>query len=309
MPQDCIILAKQCLTQKNYEIFLKTGEIDVSFAIPGISRFRVNVFKQRGTCAIVFRRISNTIPDIKDIGVPMIVSELVNKKRGLIIVTGPTGSGKTTTLASLINKINVERGEHIVTIEDPIEYTYPHKKSLINQREVGVDTMSFSNALRGALREDPDIILVGEMRDQETMATVLAAAETGHLVLSTLHTLGAAKTIDRIIDTFNPYQQNQVRSQLSTVLVSIISQQLILKKDLSERVLATELLINTPAIANLIRESKTAQISTCIHTGGEFGMYTMDHCLVGLYKDEVIDLNTVFSHCVDYENTKKILGF
>lgn len=308
MPQDCIILAKQCLTQKSYETFLELGEVDVAYALPGISRFRVNVFKQRGSCAIALRVIPSIIPDFQTLGLPEIMLDFASKRRGLILVTGPTGSGKSTSLASLIQQVNLTRSEHIITIEDPIEYTYAHKKSVIQQREMGMDSISFSSALRASLREDPDVILVGEMRDQETISTALTAAETGHLVLSTLHTVGSAKTIDRIIDVFHPHQQPQVRSQLSTVLVGIVSQQLLRKKDGSGRIVATEVMSLTPAIANLIREGKTPQINTCIHTGTEFGMHSMDANLAELYKNDIIDFNTAASYAVDFENFRKILS-
>jgi twitching motility protein PilT len=307
LPQDSIILAKQCLTQKNYETFLEAGEVDVAYALPGICRFRVNVFKQRGSCAIAFRVIPTKIPTMEELSLPEILKTLANKRRGLILVTGPTGSGKSTTLASFIDYVNETRKEHIITIEDPIEYTHMHKKSIVVQREIGTDSMSFPNSLRAALREDPDVILLGEMRDQETIATALTAAETGHLVLSTLHTVGSAKTIDRIIDVFPPHQQPQVRNQLSTVVVSILSQQLMLKNDESGRAVATEVMMMTPAIANLIREGKTSQINTCIHTGGEFGMYSMDSSLADLYRNGVIDFQTASSYAVDFENFRKIL--
>lgn len=308
MPQDSIILAKQCLTQKNYETFLELGEVDVAYALPGICRFRVNVFKQRGSCAIAFRVIPTQIPSMEDLKIPSILKDLAKRKRGLILVTGPTGSGKSTTLASFIDHINRSRREHIITIEDPIEYTHSHQNSIVVQREIGTDSLGFPGALRSALREDPDVILLGEMRDQETIATALTAAETGHLVLSTLHTVGSAKTIDRIIDVFPPYQQPQVRNQLSTVIAAIISQQLLLKQDESGRIVATEVMVMTPAIANLIREGKTAQINTSIHTGGEFGMYSMDSSLVDLYRKGEVDYATAAGYAIDYENFMKLLG-
>jgi twitching motility protein PilT len=308
MPQDCIILAKQCLTQKNYESFLDVGEADVAYSLPGICRFRVNVFKQRGSCAIAFRVIPNKIPEFRTLALPNMLLDFSEKRRGLILVTGPTGSGKSTTLSSLIEQINITRKEHIITIEDPIEYTYSHKKSIINQREIGMDTQNFASALRSALREDPDVILLGEMRDQETISTALTAAETGHLVLSTLHTVGASKTIDRIIDVFHPYQQAQIRSQLSTVLIGIVSQQLMKTKEGNGRIVATEVMAMTPAISNLIREGKTPQINTCIHTGSEHGMHSMDSCLVELYRREIVDFQTAASYAVDYDNFRKLLS-
>jgi twitching motility protein PilT len=307
-PHDCVELAKQCLNSRLYEYFLDTGEVDSSYAIPGVARFRVNVFKQRGTCAIAFRTIPQEVPKIEDLGLPGLVYDLSMKQRGLILITGPTGHGKSTTLAAMLNYINSKRKCHIVTIEDPIEFLHRHNKSVINQREIGQDTKNYANSLRAVLREDPDVILIGEMRDQETISTALTAAETGHLVLSTLHTIGSAKTIDRIIDVFPPFQQAQVRTQLSTVLQGIISQQLIRRADDKGRVLATETMVWTPAIANLIRESRTHQINTCIQTGSQFGMYTMDTCLADLYKQELIDYESACQYSVDMDNLRKIIS-
>ena len=306
--QDCDSVARQCLTGENYAILEKKGEIDLSYGVSGVGRFRVNVFKQRSTLALAFRSIPTVIPDIKDLGLPRIAYELSDKQRGLILITGPTGSGKSTSLAAMINYLNYRRKCHIVTIEDPIEFLHKHGKSVINQREIGTDTESFSNALRAVLREDPDVILVGEMRDKETIETALTAAETGHLVFSTLHTLGAAKTIDRVIDVFPPHQQQQVRSQLSTVLQGIISQQLIRTADGKGRVVATEVMTWTPAIANLIRESRTAQINSSIHTGVQFGMHSMDSCIANLYKNRQIDFESACQYAIDYENFKKLLA-
>lgn len=307
-PHDCVELAKQCLNSRLYETFLEEGEVDSSYSLPGVARFRVNVFKQRGTCAIAFRTIPQEIPKIEDLGLPGLVYDLSLKQRGLILITGPTGHGKSTTLAAMINYINSKRRCHIVTIEDPIEFLHRHNKSVINQREIGADTKNYANSLRAVLREDPDVILIGEMRDQETIATALTAAETGHLVLSTLHTIGSAKTIDRIIDVFPPYQQAQIRTQLSTVLQGIISQQLIRRADNKGRVLATETMVWTPAIANLIRESRTHQINTCIQTGSQFGMYTMDMCLAELYKQELIDYESACQYSVDMDNLRKLIS-
>lgn len=307
LPQDSIVLAKQCLTQKNYEHFLDVGEVDVAYALPGVCRFRVNVFKQRGSCAIAIRVISSEIPQLDALGLPDVVKTLTEKKRGLILVTGPTGSGKSTTLSSIIDHINIHRKEHIITIEDPIEYMHSHKQSIVVQREVGSDTLAFPNALRASLREDPDVILVGEMRDQETIATALSAAETGHLVMSTLHTIGAAKTIDRVIDVFPPHQQSQVRNQLSTVLTAVISQQLIKHKDESRRVLATEVMVMTPAIANLIREGKIAQINSSIQTGSEYGMHSMDANLAELFRAGKIEFEAASSYAINREMFRKIL--
>ena len=240
MPEDTADIINQLLSEKQRGILAKNGEADFSFSISNFGRYRVNVFNQRGSLAAAIRLVGTQIPKPEELGLPKSVIDLYTKKRGLILVTGPTGSGKSTTLASLINKINENRKAHIITLEDPIEYLHQHKLSMINQREVGLDTLSYANALRAALREDPDVILVGEMRDLETISTAITAAETGHLVLSTLHTIGAASTIDRIIDVFPPHQQQQIRIQLSMVLEAVISQQLIPTSDRHHRVAAFE---------------------------------------------------------------------
>ena len=280
-PTDTEEIVGQLLNEKQKNIIKEYGEADFSFSIPSLGRYRVNAFKQRGSLAAAIRLVGTQIPRPEDLGLPKSVIELHNKKRGLILVTGPTGSGKSTTLASLINKINENRKAHIITLEDPIEYLHTHKQAMINQREVGLDTMSYANALRAALREDPDVILVGEMRDLETISIAITAAETGHLVLSTLHTIGAASTIDRIIDVFPPHQQ-QIRIQLSMVLEAVISQQLIPTTDKRHRVAAFEVMLMTVAIKNLIRESKTFQIDSMIQTSREKGMITMDDALYEL---------------------------
>lgn len=303
---DCEKYARQCLGEAKFKELEEKGQVDAAVAIPQIARFRVNVFRQRNSIAIAIRNIPIQIPKIQDLGLPDIVYDLAEKRRGLVLVTGPTGSGKSTTLAAMIDYINSEKQRHIITVEDPIEFLHKHKKSIINQRELGTDTNRYSDALRALLREDPDIILIGEMRDPETIATAITAAETGHLVLSTLHTVGAAKTIDRIIDSFPPYQQSQVRVQLSTVLQGIISQQLIRKKDNSGRVVATELMVWTPAIANLIREARIPQINSNIHTGSQFGMYSMDNCLSNLYRKGIIDYQTACQYSIDPDNFRKL---
>jgi twitching motility protein PilT len=265
------------------EKFLTNGEADFSYSIPGVGRYRVNIFKQRGSYAAVIRIINTIIPSPEKLGLPATVVDLTKKKRGLVLVTGPTGSGKSTTLASLIDIINENDNRHIVTLEDPIEYVHKHKQSIVNQREIGIDTLSFANALRVVLREDPDVILVGEMRDLETIEIAITAAETGHLVLSTLHTIGAASTIDRMIDVFPPHQQQQIRVQLSTVLEAVISQQLIPTKDGNGRVAAFEIMHSTPAIRNLIREGKSHQLTSFIQTNKSLGMQTMDDAIFNLY--------------------------
>ena len=265
-------------------IFDRDGEVDFSYAIPRIGRFRVNAFRQRGSVAAAFRLVASEIPSPKTLGIPESIRELSTKKRGLVLVTGPTGSGKSTSLASLLNEINVNRSAHVITLEDPIEYLHKHKKSIVNQREVGSDTHSYANALRAALRQDPDVILVGEMRDLETISIAITAAETGHLVLSTLHTIGAANTIDRIIDVFPPHQQQQIRVQLSAVLVAVVSQQLIPTDDGKGRCAAFEVMHTNPAVRNMIRENKTQQILSIMQANKRIGMQTMDDAILELVR-------------------------
>ena len=247
---------KQIVNEAQMKELLKSGQVDFSFSLSGIGRFRVNAFKQRGAFGAAIRLVNSSVISIKELGLPDIVSELSRKTKGLILVTGPTGSGKSTTLASMIDQINEERECHILTLEDPIEYLHRHKKSIVNQREIGNDAVSYAKALKAALREDPDVILVGEMRDIDTISIAITAAETGHLVLSTLHTVGAASTIDRIIDVFEPYKQQQVRVQLSVTLQGVISQQLLRRQDVPGRVAAVEVMIATPAVKNLIRGAR-----------------------------------------------------
>lgn len=290
---------------KKYESF---GEIDLSYSVAGVGRFRVNVYKQRGSDAMALRAVGLKIPTLDDLGMPPILKELTRKERGLILVTGPTGSGKSTTLAAMIEQINRERNAHIITLEDPIEYLHKHGKCMINQREVGHDTKNYANALRAALREDPDIILVGEMRDLETISVAITAAETGHLVLSTLHTIGASKTIDRIVDVFPPYQQQQIKIQLSAVLEGVISQQLLEKADKSGRIAALEILVATPAIRNLIREGKTHQIDSSVQTGSKYGMKSMDMSLIELYRKGTITKDTLMTYSVDKEIVMRMIN-
>ena len=306
-PEDTEYLVKQTMNELQFEKFIEVGEYDFSFSIQGISRFRVNAYKQRGSFGMALRIIPYDIPTMQFLGLPSVIEELTELNRGLILVTGPTGSGKSTTLATMIDKINSNRRCHIITLEDPIEYLHKHDKSIINQREIGTDTKSFANALRGALREDPDVILVGEMRDLDTISIAITAAETGHLVLSTLHTIGAPQTIDRIIDVFPPYQQQQVRIQLSSVIQAIITQQLLPKADGKGRIAAFEVMIATPAIRNLIRESKVHQIETAMLTGTKNKMQTMDNSLLQLYKAGKITKDMAISRAISQEEIKKYL--
>ena len=284
------------IDKRHREELEETGQTDFAYAISGVGRFRVNVFKQRGTLAAVMRSLPFNIPEPENLGIPREVVEMTSRKRGLVLVTGPTGSGKSTTLASLIHVINRTYPYHIITLEDPIEYLHRHDKSVVNQREIGSDSTDYAQALRAALREDPDVILVGEMRDLETISTAITAAETGHLVFSTLHTIGADKTIDRIIDVFPPNQQQQVRIQLASVLECIVSQQLLKKADGSGRVAALEVLFANNAVRNLIRESKTYQIPSVMQTNKRGGMQTMDDALYDLFMRKVIDGDTAVTY-------------
>ncbi|MEA4961681.1 type IV pilus twitching motility protein PilT [Lutispora sp.] len=306
-PQDTEKIAKMMLNEKQFHELEQKGEIDISYSSPGVGRFRINIYRQRGSYGIAIRIIPLKIPTLEELGLPAIVQDLARLPRGLILVTGPTGSGKSTTLAYMIDQMNREKKYHIITLEDPIEYLHKHNKSIINQREIGNDSLSFANALRAALRQDPDVILVGEMRDLETISIALTAAETGHLVLSTLHTLGAAKTIDRIIDVFPPHQQQQIRIQLSTVVEAIISQQLLPTIDGKSRTAAFEVMIATSAISNLIREEKTHQIDTAIQTGSKVGMQTLDNSLLSLYRRGLISQEVFLIQASNPDIMKKYL--
>ncbi len=304
---DTKTLVEQMIPKRLIPSFNETGEADFSYAIPEQGRFRVNIFKQKGSMAFVIRLINTEIPEPESLGLTESVIDLCKKKRGLVLVTGPTGSGKSTTLASLINRINENYSHHIITLEDPIEYLHVHKKSIVNQREIGMDTENYANALRAALREDPDVILVGEMRDLDTISTAITAAETGHLVFSTLHTIGAAPTIDRIIDVFPPHQQPQIRLQLATLLESVISQQLLRTADGKGRVAAFEILHANSAIRALIREGKSHQIPSTIQTSRKQGMITMDDSLFDLYTEGKVTKEEAITFAVDKGSLTKRL--
>ncbi|MBA2240828.1 MAG: type IV pilus twitching motility protein PilT [Solirubrobacterales bacterium] len=283
-------------------------QIDLAYAIPGVGRYRVNAFFQRGSLSAAFRLIPSEIASLSDLGLPLVLNEFTSKPRGFVLFTGPTGSGKSTSLASLIDVINSEREDHILTIEDPIEFLHRHKKCIVNQREVGSDAQSFALALKAALREDPDVILVGEMRDLETISTALTAAETGHLVFATLHTQSTSQTVDRIIDVFPPHQQQQVRMQLSIALQGIVTQQLLPTADGSSRIAACEVLIPTPAVRNLIREGKTHQIYSAIQTSGSIGMQTMDSHLAQLVRMGKISRSLAEQRAAVPEEFKRLLS-
>lgn len=284
------------------------GECDFSYSLPGVGRFRVNAFRQRGCPSVAIRPVPYEIPPLESLGIPEAIVKLVEKKDGLVLVTGTTGSGKSTTLAALINKINMEEEKHIITIEDPIEYLYQHKKSIVNQRELGSDTSSFSGALRACLRQDPDVILIGELRDLETISTAMTAAETGHLVLATLHTSNTAQSVDRIIDIFPPNQQEQIKIQLAATLQGVITQQLLPRADGNGMALAAEVMISIPAIRNLIREGKTHQIPTVLQTGIRWGMQTMEMSLCDLVKKNIVEMDTALNYTNDKEGFTRFVN-
>jgi twitching motility protein PilT len=296
------------ITQRNRERFEAELELDFAYAVPGKARFRVNVYKQRDAIGAAFRLIPFEIKPLEALGVPPAVANFAMLPRGFVLVTGPTGSGKSTTLASLVDLANRQRSEHIMTVEDPIEFLHKHRNCLVNQREVGEDTHNFQNALKHVLRQDPDIILVGEMRDLETISVALTAAETGHLVFATLHTQDAAQTIDRVIDVFPPHQQQQVRVQLAGALQGIVSQQLCRTTDGKGRVVTAEVLVATPAIRNLIREGKTHQIYSAMQAGAKFGMATMDQHLAELVKQGRITYETGIEKCHHVEDFNRLCG-
>jgi len=308
-PSETKQLVYSVLTDAQKKRYEETQELDFSFGIKGLARFRCNVFSQRGATGAVYRLIPEKIRSFQDLGLPSVIANLAERPRGLVLVTGPTGSGKSTTLAAMIDKINVERHDHILTIEDPIEYIHPHKSCLVNQREVHSDTNSFSNALRAALREDPDIVLIGEMRDLETVEAALKIAETGHLTFGTLHTNSAAQTINRIIDIFPAGQQSQIRTQLSLVLEGIVCQALLPKADGRGRVASLEIMVPTPAIRNLIRDDKVHQIYGAMQTGQEkFGMQTANQSLASLYMKKLITLETALGSSSNKDELQEMIN-
>lgn len=299
LPSDIENLLKDIINEESLKIFEESGDLDFAYSRRDIGRFRVNMFKQRGSWSAIFRALSDKIPTAEELGIPSSITNLIDKRRGLILVTGPTGSGKSTTLASLIDMINTNYHKNIITLEDPIEYLHKHKRSSVIQREMGVDSKSFSSALRASLREDPDVILVGEMRDYETISTAITAAETGHLVFSTLHTIGAAATIDRIIDTYPENAKGQARSQLATVLEGVISQQLIPKADMSGRVAAFDIMLGSTAVKAQIREGKTEQITGTMQIAKSEGMKLLDEHLLELATSGVITAESALEFSVD----------
>ncbi|MGK7890632.1 MAG: type IV pilus twitching motility protein PilT [Leptolyngbyaceae cyanobacterium] len=310
--EQCQRLIFSMLNNTQRKTLEQNWELDCSYGVKGLARFRVNVYKDRGTYAACLRALSSKIPNFDKLGLPDIVREMSEKPRGMVLVTGPTGSGKTTTLAAMIDLINRTRAEHILTVEDPIEFVYEPVKSLVHQRQLGEDTKSFANALKGALREDPDIILVGEMRDLETIHLAISAAETGHLVFGTLHTSSAPQTVDRMIDVFPAERQTQVRVQLSNSLVAVFSQCLVPKQNPKPgefgRCMAQEIMVVTPAISNMIREGKTSQIYSAIQTGGKLGMQTLESVLANLYKEGKISFDAAMSKTSKPDELQRLMG-
>ena len=295
------------LLDEQIERFETDLELDCSYQLQKMARFRVNVFKDRGTVASALRLIPTRIPTIRELGLPSVIEDLGRRPRGLLLVTGPTGSGKSTTLAAVVDQINKERSEHIITIEDPIEYLHTHRKSVINQREIGQDTHSFQAALRVALREDPDVLLVGEMRDLDTIQLAITCAETGHLVMATLHTNNAAESVDRMIDVFPSDQQEQIRVQLSNNLLAVLSQQLLPRAGQPGRIAAIEVMIATSAVRNLVRENKAHQITSIIQTSGEVGMQTMDQALRDLYQQSLVTYEMAMQRAQNQDELKKLI--
>jgi twitching motility protein PilT len=299
VPEDTENLMKAITSESHIQKVREQGGTDFGFAYGDMARFRVSVFKEKGNHGLVLRQIPNKLMSLEQIGLPPSIKDLLFRPRGLILVTGPTGSGKTTTLASMIDVVNIERDCHIITIEDSIEYYHPHKKSIVTQREIGVDVPDFAEALRRGLRQDPDCMLVGEMRDLETMEAAITAAETGHLVFATLHTTGAARTVDRIVDAFPTDQQEQIRTQLASSILAVISQLLLVRQDAKGRVACFEIMISTPSIQALIRDNKTFRITSDIQTGAKFGMVTLDSNLMSLYERGLISYGDLITKAQD----------
>jgi twitching motility protein PilT len=307
-PADTAMLVRATLTEEQWAFFEEGHELDFAYSVDGLSRFRVNIYIQRGSCGAAFRAIPHDIKPLEELGVPESVAKFAGLHRGLVLVTGPTGSGKTTTLAALLDLANRTRSAHIITIEDPIEFLHHHKQCLVNQREVGADTDSFATALKHALRQDPDIILVGELRDLETTSTALTAAETGHLVLATLHTQSAAQTVDRVIDIFPPHQQHQVRAQLAAALQGVVTQALVPRADGRGRTIVTEIMFATSAIRNLIREGKNHQIPSFMQSGGRDGMLSFDQHLAERVRSQLITFELGLEMCHSPEDFQRLAG-
>ncbi len=305
-PEDTQRFVRAALTDEQWQRFARDHEMDTAYAVPGISRFRLNVYRQRGSVGAAFRTIPHSIPKLEDLGLPLTIERFAHLPRGLVLITGPTGSGKSTTMASLLDVANRTRAGHIMTIEDPIEYVHRHRRCVVNQREIGVDTADFSVALKHVLRQDPDIILVGELRDLETTAVAVTAAETGHLVLATLHTQSAAQTVDRLIDIFPAHQQGQIRAQLANCLQGVVTQALAPRKDGKGRVVITEMMVVSPAIRNLIREAKTYQIPTVMQSSGDLGMVTFDQSLADGFTEGLISKQTALDLAHDPGEFKRL---
>jgi twitching motility protein PilT len=306
--QDCRQLCYSVLTDSQRQTFEEKNELDASFGVKSLSRFRANVFMQRGAVSGVFRQIPFKVRTFEELNLPPVIQDFTNRKKGLVLVTGPTGSGKSTTLAAMIDKINTDKPHHIITVEDPIEFLHPHKLGIVNQREIGSDTAGFKTALRYVLRQDPDVVLIGELRDLETVEAALSIAETGHLCLATLHTNGAIQTVNRIIDVFPPHQQDQVRAQLSFVLEGIVSQQLIPRSTGQGRCMALEVLVMTPAIRNLIRDNKMHQMYSQMQVGQQkYGMQTMNHALFSLLQRRLITIDEAISRSTDIDELRTML--
>lgn len=306
-PPDTAALAGQIMNEKQQAKFEEKGELDLAYSVPGLARFRVNVYRQRGSIAIAMRVVNTEVPSTDELQMPEVVKNFSQFRRGLLLVTGPTGSGKSTTQASIIDQINRERNCHIITLEDPIEYLHHNKNSMINQREIGQDSKDFSTGLRSALRQDPDVILVGEMRDLETISIAITAAETGHLVIATLHTMDTVQTIDRVIDVFPPNFKQQVRIQMANILVGVIAQRLLRLREGQGRIPAVEILLANPAVCNIIREGKIHQLYSTIQTGARQGMQLMDSHLEDLCRRRLIDRQTALENATDPEELAKVL--